>query len=99
MGFVPPIKNKEHYIFDKKDFEGVANIAVTVMSVFNIMLEKFSEEFETNDILRAFISQILPELLYLILEHVLRRHVIHDVMQTLYSHYLVVKDIIVNKHQ
>lgn len=69
MGFVPPIANKEHYIFDKNDFEGVANIAVTVMSVFNIMLEKFSEELDTNDILRAFISQILPELLHLILEH------------------------------
>lgn len=66
---VPKVSNKEHYIFDKNDFEGVANTSATVMSIFNILLEKFSEE-TTNDQFRAFLSQISPDMIYLILEHI-----------------------------
>lgn len=70
MGFVPLIQNKEHYIFDKNDFEGVDSMSMTVMSVFNIMLEKFSDELDTNDVVRGFFSHIVSEMLYCILEHV-----------------------------
>lgn len=69
LGLVPAMKNKEHYCYAKDDFVGVPDMASTLLSIYNIMFENFHNEI-MNEVIGGFLSNIAPDLMYLVLEHI-----------------------------